>query len=276
MIRSDRLRTLALLLALSGGRALAEDPPSGGEPPAEAPVPETPTLRVPTDEEVATLLEELKGAAKRKKASEVLPTLEKFAGLTHPDFLKPLTKMLTHEAGEVAVRAARILESQSPVDVDPKVQEKNAKDLWKSGWAHASNDKRYLVKGAAVRAIGAWGCVLDDRQYDEVERMWRSQLGNPAPERVDALLDVIAYFEKTKDKRFCRHLAEQIDEPIASSPNSPSNPPASWWEARWKTWDKLKGAVNSALKAITGQDFKATADAKKWFEENEKAFGFKW
>ena len=41
-------------------------------------------------------------------------------------------------------------------------------------------------------------------------------------------------------------------------------------------WNPMKPAAVAALHAITGQEFDRTETARKWFEENEKTFGFTW
>jgi hypothetical protein len=63
---------------------------------------------------------------------------------------------------------------------------------------------------------------------------------------------------------------------VATAVNSPSNPPASWWEQRWKMWKPVKAEVVEALEELTGESFKDTASAKAWFLANEKEFGFRW
>ena len=94
------------------------------------------------------------------------------------------------------------------------------------------------------------GAPLDAKQYDEVERIWKM-----APNAA-AMNAVTGYFTAVRtDKRPCKLLATWLDEPRAASVHDASNPPAGWWESRWKLWQATKGGAAAALKAITGQTF---------------------
>jgi hypothetical protein len=279
--RRPRLRAPFFLLALLAPAApvRAEDPAPAGAPPAESKDAAPTEVKAATDEEAKNLVAALEAASK-KKAKEVLKSLQAWEGLRHEAFLKPLTKLLRHEDEDVAVRAARILETQKPTGADEKTAAKNVdkalRELWKLAFQQSVNDSRHSVKGAVVKVHGAWGVTLDENEFDEVKSLWRANLGNADVRRVAALVSVVNYVEAAKDKRFSRMLAEQIDEPKAGDVNSPSNPPASYWEARWKGWKAMEAPVQRALKSLTGQEFKTTADAKKWFEANERTYGFRW
>ncbi len=243
------------------------------------PAPTPPTSRPATDAEAKPLVEALAAAA-RKKPPDVLKALTGLEGLQHADFVKPLVKFLSHADDDVALGAAKQLETQKPSGPDEKAVAKEVdrfgKDLWKNGYQHPVNGRRAVVRGAVVKVLGGWTIPLDAKQFDDVKALWARELGNPEPKRAGALLDVIAYVEATKDKRFCRLLAEQIDQPVAGAVNDAANPSAEYWEARWKLWNQIADRCVAALKALTGQAFHATADAKTWFTANEKTFGFSW
>jgi hypothetical protein len=172
-------------------------------------------------------------------------------------------KLLSHPTGDVAARAAAALgERPGP---------KTAALLWKNGFLHAANDKRPDVQGTIVAAMGALGAELDPKQYDEVKSLWRKA------STAKALIGIADHFRLVKtDKRHLRLLSEALDEPIATDVNSGSNPPASYWETRWKLWKATKPAIQEAIKAVTGQTFETSADAKAWFRANERTFGFVW
>lgn len=286
-----RLASLLLALLLAPAHAWADGAPpapvpappapppsaSSGEKPEKAPAP-LPT-RAATDAEAKAALDGLAATA-RKKGPDVLAALAALEGLRHPDFVKPLVKCLGHADEGVALGAARHLEIQKPAPADEKVAakevERAARDLWKNGHQLPANDRRPVVKAAVVRILGTWSVTLDAKQFDEVRSLWARELGNPDPKRADALRHVIAYVEATKDRRFCRMLAEQIDQPTAANVHDAANPSASWWEARWKVWEQIGDPAVAALKALTGRAFASTAEAKTWFEANEKTFKFDW
>ena len=102
----------------------------------------------------------------------------------------------------------------------------NAKKLWKAGWSEKANEKRFPVKAKVLRALGLAGYVLDKNQYKEVERDWRWMIANPNVSYSGSLADICFYFQTTKDKRHCRLLAEELDDPTAGlDANDPNTPP---------------------------------------------------
>ncbi len=273
---------LALLLGVPHALAEEDSAPKDGEGSDMA---EEGELTEASKDEAKKLLDALKKVYKKKNATKILPLLEPMDGLKHESWEKPLLKLLKHQSSLVALKVAGMW--------DGRVRDKTVKKVWKAGWLEKVNDKRFPIKAKVLLAIAggapadaepidgtkrpksSWW-ILDKAQYKEVERDWRWMVGNPNERYADALIDICLYFEKTKDKRFCRWLAQELDEPTAESPNSPSNPPAEWWERRWKMWKPMKPAAVAALKAITGQEFDKTEDARKWLKENEKTFGFQW
>ncbi|MHC5009868.1 MAG: hypothetical protein ACYTG6_02835 [Planctomycetota bacterium] len=232
-------------------------------------------IRTATREEAAALVTALKRVVRKRNADDVLPVLAEAEGLCHPDIAKTLVKFLTHDSSEVALRALELLQMQTLLE--EKVAKKLAKDIWKYGWTHQANKPRGLVRGGALVALSTvYPVPLNDRDFKEIEKLWRGAVGSPSKDLVPILTDVCIYIRNTKDKRLCRFLAEEIDEPVAGAVNAPTNPPASWWEARWHMWNGIKAEVVETLEVLTGQEFKDTESARTWFEENEREFGFKW
>ena len=256
------------------GRAVADEPP----PPPRSPVPPSPgspsspaapgappvappPLTPISDADAAPLLDGLKKALKLRTSGEAQPALDALAGKSHKDFEAALSRLLVHPSVEVAAMAARCLgERAGP---------KTPATLWRA-WMLPVNDKRWVVKAALLDALAATKAPLDARAYDEVESVWR-QVPN-----TETMIAVARYFTVVKtDKRPCKMLAFWLDEPRAGSVSDASNPPASYWEARWKTWAAVKPAVVDALQAITGQHFDSSEEAKAWFKKNPK-FGVDW
>jgi hypothetical protein len=267
---------LAALLALP---ARAEEPPAGSKEAPKDGKKEEAAERVPTPEETKSLLEGLEAARKKKGSADVLRAIGSLRGLVHRDFLKPLLKLLAHDDPDVAIAAARALDGQKPRGTDEKALEKEVdkagKDLWKAGFG-PPNDKRAPVRAAVVRTFGAWNVLLDERQYDDADKLWRWLGSAPDARLAGALTDLAHYALATKDKRTCRLLAEWLEEPGQSGPITGTTPPASYFEAKWKMWKPAAPIIHDALKAITGQDFRTMEEAKKWFDANRSTFGFKW
>ncbi|MDJ0520757.1 MAG: hypothetical protein QNJ90_01640 [Planctomycetota bacterium] len=256
---------LLLLAGVGPGTAIAEE--DAADEAAEET--ETSPLESVEDKKAKALAAEIKKISKKKNATEVLPVLEKIENLQHKEFEKPLLKLLKHPSSLVSLKVAAMWEWRN--------HKKVAKKVWAATFGDRKvNKKRYQVKAIVLKSWPRAGLTLNDKQFDEVERSWRWIIGNPNPTLAPALAAMADYVRIAKDKRLCRRLAEELDEPMATNVNSGSNPPADWWERRWKMWKEAKPAVVEALKALTGQEFDKTAEAKKWFEANEKTFGFKW
>jgi hypothetical protein len=262
--------TLAAALLLPAPAAGEEPAPQGEakpqdrtpEKPPEKPGEKAkPALKTLSDVEAAPLLVKLRDAAKTKKPDEGKAALAAIAGVTHPAFEAALARLLSHASVEVATAAAAAIAERGDA--------KSGAPLWK-GWLHATNAKRLEVKGAILEAMGAVKAPLDAKQYDDVEGIWRQ-----APS-IEAMNSVTTYFRlMATDKRPCKMLATWLDEPKVGNVNDPNNPPAGWWQARWTLWSKTKPGAVAALKAITGQAFDSSADARAWFEANPK-FGVRW
>jgi len=271
---------LLLAVHLSGGLAQADDkgtppatqPPSDADPEGDtdSDQPGQSPLVAASPTQVKDLTAKLKKVVKKKNANDVLPTLAEIESLADPAFNKLLLKFVKHSSSLVATKAAAMWEWR----VGGK---KERKKLWKASWGEKKNHRRYELKARVLVALARAGHVLDARQYREVESDWRWMLTNPNPKLASALAGICRYFELTKDKRHCRRMAEELDDPcINVSANDPSAQPLEWQERRWKLWHASKPAMVAALKALTGQEFDKTEQAETWFKAHEKSFGFKW
>lgn len=88
---------------------------------------------------------------------------------------------------------------------------------------------------------------------------------------------------KCKDKSIVRTLCEELSAPAPANVDGATNPPAGYWEQRWKTWNAVRRDVSWALKEITGQVFKPTegehpSDTRKALEyvkKNAKELGIR-
>ncbi len=245
-----------------GEQGAEEEGEKGGEEEKGAEAEEDDELEEPSAEEARKLSTALKKVAKKKKTKEIMPALDAIEDYKHESFEKPLLKMLSHQNGEVAMRVAEML--------CPRAHDKLMKGIWKAYMAKP-NKKRYGVKGKILLIYADKEIKLDAKQFKEVESDWRWMNGNPQKEFGEHLLDYCAYIEATADPRLFRRMAEELSEPGTDiAVNSPSNPPAEWWERKWNMWKLMKPGLVSALKAITEHEFDTTAEAKAWFEANEK------
>jgi hypothetical protein len=70
-------------------------------------------------------------------------------------------------------------------------------------------------------------------------------------------------------------LVDNLDEPAPADPNAADNPPAEYWEKRYKAWKVWNKDVRAALQTITGQDFQNSEQARKWLRRNAAGIGIK-
>ncbi len=222
------------------------------------------------DKRAKALAAEVKKISKKKNATLVLPVLEKIEDLAHKEFEKPLLKLLKHPSSLVAMKAAEMWEWRN--------HKKVAKKVWSATFGDRKvNKQRFAVNAAVLKSWPRAGLTISDKDFRDIKGAWRWIVGNPNPANAPALTAIAEYVELARDKRLCRQLAEELDEPGTNvSANDPANPPKAWWERRWKLWKAAKPAVVSALMELTGKEFDKTAEAKKWFEDNRKTFGFDW
>ena len=228
-----------------------------------------PVLREIDASEAGPLAASLKKAARKSDAATARKAIVAIEKVKHATFAAPLIKLLTHDSSKVAVAAARALSYRCD---DAKLRKK----IWKASYVHKSNKRRYGVKGELLRMFARMGMTLNDRQYKDVERDFRAINGNPSKSGGKAFADFAWYAGTVKDKRFARALAEQLDEPAPGDVNSPSNPPASWWEKKWNMWKACRADAARALREITGKEFEKTAEAKAWIKGPGKKLGFDW
>lgn len=128
-------------------------------------------------------------------------------------------------------------------------------------------EKRTNILCAAMVGMGVLGYT---RAYDDVKKYFKKDMR-------ELRKAAARYFGYTKAKAAFRLLAEELDEPVATNPNDPDNPPASWWEERWKAWKANEKAVHWALsQLVEGETFETTLEAKKWAEAHGKEHGIEW
>jgi len=146
-------------------------------------------------------------------------------------------------------------------------QKSSADDAGKFLARILDREKRTNVLCAAMVGMGVLGYT---RAYDEVKKFYRKDTG-------ELRKAAARYFGYTKAKEAFRMLAEDLAEPVATNPNDPNNPPASWWEERWKAWKANEKAIHWALsQLVEGETFETTAEAKKWAEAHGKEHGIEW
>ena len=89
-----------------------------------------------------------------------------------------------------------------------------------------------------------------------------------AAERVPLQEAIINLVIAHKETQAIDMLLENLDEPAPVDVDSPTNPPASYWEARWKAWRVWRPRVKEAVFVLTGQKFSTAQEARNWLRKN--------
>lgn len=238
------------------------DPEPGREPPPPAEAKEASARKQPAplrdlpDKEAReltnTFRKEWKDSASMADRSRVL---EQFAAGRHQLLVKPLAQIVERDKSVVLrCRAAELLSLQPPKQAYPAVLR--------------------LLEDAAVRdsppvlaavIAGLSRCGYRARDWSRIDSLFEAEY---SPERVpvqEAVLDLVTAHA---EKQALDLLLRNLDEPIPEDVDSPTNPPAAYWEGRWKAWRAWRSRVQGALFAITGQRFSTAREAKNWLDEN--------
>ncbi|MFY9341410.1 MAG: HEAT repeat domain-containing protein [Planctomycetota bacterium] len=250
-----------LAVVLSSVLAFQEPAPEPNPaPPNVTPATPAPAPAVPVvawdDKTAKTAVDEFGKQTKGTPSmAEKNQALDGLAGGSHKLLVKPLAQFIeTDKSVVLRRRAAELLANQPPADANGTIRRllKNAR----VGSAPT-------VQGELVRGLAR--CGYDKAQWNEVGDLFEREYH---PERVpvqEAVLDlVIAH----KEAQALPLLLRNLDEPVPENVDDASNPPAEYWEARWKSWSAWRGKVKDALFAVTGQRFSTAAEAKAWLKKN--------
>lgn len=231
------------------------EPPQPARPseaePAEAAVVEL------TDAEARAAVADFREAVRGRDVSmaDRMRAVEALAGRAHEKLVPPLAEfVLKDESVVLRKRAVELLA------VQPDKQAGRA--LHKLMRVESLKDDP-PVHAALIRAWSAAG--YEPRHWDEID----DEFGRDyAAERVPVQEAILHLVTAHKEKQAVDMLLENLDEPIPVDVDSPTNPPAEYWEKRWKAWKVWREQVKEALFAITGQRFSTSAEARAWIRKN--------
>lgn len=181
--------------------------------------------------------------------------LDKIADRSHERLLKPLATLIEKEKSVLLrKRAAVLLRNHPPALANPAIRKLLANPRVQG---HPG------VAAELVRSLAA--CGYTAKQWSEIQGLFEVDYHAERVPLHEALLDLIT---QHKEKQAVDLLLRNLDEPVPENEHDASNPPAEYWEARWKAWAIWKGKVQEALFAITGQRFSTAAEARAWLAKN--------
>jgi hypothetical protein len=181
--------------------------------------------------------------------------LDLLAPGANAQLVKPLGKVVeTDKSVVIRKRAAELLAQQPPKQARPELLRLLRSEQCKSQPA---------VLATLVASLSR--CDYQPGDWTEIAGWFERDY---APEFVplqEAILDLVA---RHREKRAVDLLLRNLDEPRPANVDDAANPPAEYWEARWKAWQVWRPRVKHALFALTGQQFNAANEAKAWLRKN--------
>lgn len=240
---------------------VAQDPkpkPAPGKQPVEASAekdkPTDGKARV-VDDKAAKAIVDGWAKVKGKGTFEAkLAAIEQIGSARHRTFVSMLKAVVVDEKSDVLKqRAAALLVEQAPAEAlpvckkllgDPKVEDP-------------------AVLAELVRGVHTHG--YDKTCWPMLEPLFERSFAQGFVPLQMALLDIA---QREREKQAVPLLLRHLDEPAPADVHAADNPPAEYWEARWKAWQAWRPKVQDALLAITGQRFEKAEDAKQWLKKN--------
>ncbi|HEX5054331.1 MAG TPA: hypothetical protein VFZ65_21310 [Planctomycetota bacterium] len=187
--------------------------------------------------------------------AEKSAALERVASGSNKLLVKPLAQIVERDKSVlIRKRAAELIANQPAADAGDAILR-----LLKNSRVNAFP----AVMAELVRALS--GAGYTSANWRDIDNLFEQDY---LAERVplhEAILDLIT---RHKEKQALPLLLRNLDEPIPSNVQEAKNPPAEYWEARWKAWAVWREKVKEALFAITGQRFSTAAEAKEWLKKN--------
>lgn len=290
---------LACSLLLSVGAAAPAQDGSAPVEDEEAEEPEEPEVATADAERLEALLDGFARALKAKDALRLADALRAMDRLDNPELLDPAQRALRYRAGrddkrgvaeeaeELGIRDKDRVEEMLQLRV-ARVQAAAARvlgfvadDKAERALERAMRDKeltgaRPLAHAAVIDALGRRGCT---GVHDAIVSEYR------AYGHEDVLRACVRYFGqvRTRDEGILRQLCRDLAAPEPGDPNSALNPPASYWEERWRKWRHVRKDVTWTLRRVTGQTFRPaeggmkgdTEKALAWLDEHGDELGLR-
>ena len=188
---------------------------------------------------------------------ERMAALEDLAKGSSAKLVKPLSRVVLADSSVVVCTRAAELLGQQP--------DKEAKKSIARLIDHKRVEGMPGVQAALVHSLSRAGYT--SRDWKLIDGLFEKKY---APERTGLQKAILQLVGEHKELQAIDLLIDNLGEPVPEDPTSASNPPASYWEARWKAWEVWRDDVKSALLAITGQRFSTKKEAKAWLRKNRK------
>ncbi|MBM3974078.1 MAG: HEAT repeat domain-containing protein [Planctomycetes bacterium] len=246
---------VACLFAAQEPQPAPTPAPPANKPAAAAPAPTVLVEAWDDKKAKAAIAEWTKLAKGNASMAEKSRGLNALAEGSNKLLVKPLATVVeTDKSVVIRRRAAELLANQPKVDANPTIRSllKNSKVA-----PHPT------VMAELVKTLSR--CGYSTAQWGEIDGLFDGEYHLDRVVVQEAILElVIAH----KEAQALPTLLRNMDEPLAENVDGANNPPAEYWEARWKSWHAWRGKVKDALFAVTGQRFSSAAEATAWLKKN--------
>ncbi len=247
---------------MPGLALLALSLPFAQEPERQEREPSPSAVRAWTDQEASRAVEQLRKVRSRRNATlgDKLEAVRALGQGRHRLAVDALADVVRKEpAVSVRAAAAELLGAQPAEAARPVI-------LALIDACDHQPDVLTVLLGALTRA------GYQTRDWDRIERLFAREFGEEWTPMQKALLQLVTAH---KERQAWRLLVEHLDEPFPADIDHADNPPAEYWERRWKAWRSWRDDVKAALFAITGQRFSTGAEAKVWIRANGAKAGLR-
>lgn len=247
----------ALLLGLCSWQEPTPPPaPKAEPPPAAAPAAAPAVVEAWTDKVARpaadTFAKTMKGTPSLQEKTKALDAL---ATGSHKLLVKPLATVVeTDKSVVIRRRAAELLANQPAIDAAPTILK-----LLKSPKLGA----QLAVQADLVKGLSR--CGYQASHWKEIADLFELDY---SADRVPLQEALLALIETHKEKQALPLLLRNMDEPAPKDEHAGENPPAEYWEARWKAWAIWRAKVKDVVFAVTGQRFSTAAEAQAWLDKN--------
>ena len=189
-----------------------------------------------------------------------LERVEALALLQHKNLIKPLAVVIQSDP-QLTVRkaAARALVRQPPAAAHQVIL-----DLFSDERVKDSPEVlAVLVEGLAEAGYQGSDWAVIKRHFDR----------DFLPARYGLQQQILRLVAKHKEKQALKLLLTHLDEPIPEDVHGKDNPPAEYWEKRYKAWQVWREDVKTTLFTVTGQNFSTAKEARAWLKVNGAKLG---
>lgn len=214
-----------------------------------------------SDSDARATVAAFKKSARNKKArlAERLEAVQTLGRASHKLLVKPLVKIVRSDKSIVVRKNAAQALGHQP-----------AKQAHTQLLKLIGEKRTPEVLAVLIDSLSSAG--YDKRDWKTLERLFETKFG----EKYTAVQqEILALVVKHDEKQAWRLLSRHLDEPIPKDVHGASNPPAEYWEGRWKAWRVWRSEVKEALFVITGQRFSSEKEAKIWIAKNGRQKGLK-